>query len=43
MAARTLEADLKKTIESAKKHDFTGTVIGLMVVAQDKGHLRLAV
>ena len=37
--AGSLDSDLKKTIESAKKHDFTGTVAGLMVVAQDKGAL----
>lgn len=39
MAAGSLEANLKKTIDSAKKQDFTGTVVGLMVVAQDKGAL----
>lgn len=38
-AAASLESDLKKAIENVKNHDFTGTVIGLMVVAQDKGAL----
>lgn len=37
--AGSLESDLKKAIESAQKRDFTGTVTGLMVVAQDKGAL----
>lgn len=37
--AGSLESDLKRTIESAQKRDFIGTVTGLMVIAQDKGAL----
>ena len=37
--AGSLDSDLKKTIESAKNRDLTGTVVGLMAVAQDKGAL----
>lgn len=38
-AAGLLDRDLRKTIERVKERDFTGTVAGLMVVAQDKGAL----
>lgn len=39
IAASRLGYDLKKTIEYAKKQDFTGTLTGLVTITQNTGAL----